>query len=46
LFEERAGICEFCGGFPRAEAERIAFEELQAAIQAAGMNPKKKSESN
>ena len=23
-FEERAGICEFVGGLPRAEAERVA----------------------
>jgi hypothetical protein len=46
LFEHRAGVCEYCGGFPRAEAERIAFEELQEAIRAAGMNPKKKLESN
>lgn len=25
-FDERAGIMEFCGGLPRAEAERLARE--------------------
>jgi len=40
LFEYRAGVCEYCGGLPRAEAERTAFEELQSAIRVAGVNPK------
>jgi len=31
-FEERAGICEHEAGLPRDEAERIAFEELHAAV--------------
>lgn len=27
-WEERAAIREFCGGLPRAEAERLAYEEV------------------
>lgn len=27
LFDERAGIAEFDGGLPRAEAEKLAFDE-------------------
>ncbi|HEY8376516.1 MAG TPA: hypothetical protein VIK91_08505 [Nannocystis sp.] len=34
-FDERAAICEIDGGLPRAEAERIAFESLMAAVQRA-----------
>jgi hypothetical protein len=26
LYEERAGIMEFCGGLPREEAERLAWK--------------------
>lgn len=29
LFEHRAAVCEFDGGLSRADAERIAFGELQ-----------------
>ena len=36
LFEHRAAVCEFDGGLSRADAERIAFTELQAAMQKAG----------
>jgi hypothetical protein len=28
-FEERAGIIEYHGGLPRAEAERLAWREVQ-----------------
>lgn len=31
LFEHRAAVCEFDGGLSRADAERIAFGELQRA---------------
>jgi hypothetical protein len=31
-FDERAGIREFDGGLPRAEAERLAAEETVAAL--------------
>ena len=30
-FEERAAIIEFCGNVPRAEAERIAREQIRDA---------------
>jgi hypothetical protein len=30
-FEERAGICEYDGKLPRAEAERVAYEALLVA---------------
>lgn len=32
LFEERAGIREFCGGLDREEAERLAREDVQKAL--------------
>jgi hypothetical protein len=32
LFEHRAAVCEFDGGLSRAEAERIAFDELRIAV--------------
>ena len=32
-FEERAAIIEFDGGLPRAEAELLAWEEVQASMQ-------------
>ena len=31
-FDERAGIREFDGGFPRAEAERLAREDTTAML--------------
>lgn len=34
-FEERAAICEFDGKLPRAEAERVAHDELVATLAAA-----------
>lgn len=33
LFEHRAGVCEYDGGLSRVEAERIAFDELRAAMR-------------
>ena len=33
LFDERAAICEIDGELPRAEAERVAFEALAAALE-------------
>ena len=33
LFEHRAAVCEFDGGLSLTEAERIAFGELQGAMQ-------------
>jgi hypothetical protein len=27
FYEERAGVREFDGGYPRAEAERLAFQD-------------------
>lgn len=38
LFEHRAGVCEFDGGLSRADAERLAFGELQAAMRKAGQS--------
>lgn len=35
-FEERAAICEFDGKLPRAEAERVAHDEIVAALAALG----------
>jgi hypothetical protein len=35
-FEERAAVCEYDGGMPRDDAERIAFEEIQAALVSRG----------
>ena len=32
-FEERSGILEFDGGLPRAEAELLAWEQVQASMQ-------------
>ena len=32
MFDERAGIREFDGGFPRAEAERLAQEDTIAVL--------------
>ncbi len=32
-FEERAGICEFDGKLPRADAERIAYDALVTAAR-------------
>ena len=32
-FDERAGICEFEGKLPRAEDERVAHDDLAAALQ-------------
>lgn len=32
IFEERAAICEFDGMAARADAERMAFEELQSCL--------------
>lgn len=32
-FEERAAIMEFDGGLPRAEAELLAWEHIQASMQ-------------
>lgn len=34
-FEERAAICEFDGKLPRAEAEKVAHDELVAVLAAA-----------
>lgn len=28
IFTERAAIMEFCGGFPRPEAERLALADV------------------
>ena len=36
LFEHRAAVCEHDGGQSRADAERVAFGELQAAMRKAG----------
>ena len=36
VFEHRAAVCEFDGGLSRTDAERIAFDELQAAMRAVG----------
>ena len=36
LFEHRAGVCEYDGELSRADAERLAFGEPQAAIRKAG----------
>ena len=36
LFEHRAAVCEFDGGLDRADAERIAFHELQTAMRRTG----------
>lgn len=36
LFEHRAAVCEFDGRLSRADAERIAFTELQVAMRKAG----------
>jgi len=33
-FEERAAICEFDGKLPRAEAERVAHDEVAALVAA------------
>ena len=33
-FEERAAICEFDGKLPRAEAERVAHDEVVAVLEA------------
>jgi hypothetical protein len=33
LFEHRVAVCEFDGGLSLTEAERIAFGELQVAMQ-------------
>ena len=33
VFEERAAILEFDGGLPRAEAELLAWEQVQASMQ-------------
>lgn len=35
-FEERAAICEFDGKLPRVEAERVAHDEIVAALAALG----------
>jgi hypothetical protein len=32
-FDERAGICEYDGGVSRADAERMAFEEVSRELQ-------------
>ncbi len=40
-FEERAGILEFCAGFPRNEAERIAKRETAEWLKA---NPEQKEQ--
>lgn len=34
-FEERAAICEFDGKLPRAEAEKVAHDEVVAVLAAA-----------
>lgn len=34
LFTERAAIRQFLGGFPRAEAERLAFEDARRMLEA------------
>jgi hypothetical protein len=34
-FEERAAICEFDGKLPRAEAEKVAHDEIVAVLAAA-----------
>jgi hypothetical protein len=31
LYEERAGIIQFCGNIPKAEAERLAMKEITDA---------------
>lgn len=36
LFEHRAAVCEYDGELGRADAERLAFGELQAAMRQAG----------
>lgn len=36
VYEHRAGVAEFDGCQSRAEAERLAYEELRAAMLAAG----------
>ena len=33
-FEERAAICEIDGKLPRAEAERVAHDEIVAVLEA------------
>ena len=38
LYEERAGIMEFDGGLPRAEAEAFAAEEVAQQRRAVGSN--------
>ena len=39
LFDERAGIMEFDGGLPRAEAEAARPREVKPAALAGGMPP-------
>ncbi len=36
LFEHRAAVCEYHGELSRADAERVAFDELQTAMRKAG----------
>lgn len=31
-FNERAGICEHCGGLPKADAEWIAYLEVKKLV--------------
>lgn len=33
-YEERAGILEFCAGYPKREAERLAKSEVAAWLKA------------
>lgn len=36
-FNERAGVREYDGGYPRAEAERLAWEDLEQRRERGGM---------
>jgi hypothetical protein len=42
-WEERAAVAEFDGGRPRAAAETLAWDELQAAREASRPGPEKSS---
>jgi hypothetical protein len=37
MYEERAAIMEFDGGLPRAEAERLAKEQIEALRGVSGV---------
>jgi len=38
-FEERAAICELDGKLPRADAEKVAHDEIVAVLAAAARRP-------